>query len=61
MVPKKREWESSGPEKSWSSIVGEYQDSEMGGGNWEMGREKRAYETDGVVGGEPGQGKTFGM
>ena len=31
----------------------------MGGGDWEMGRGKRANDTDGE--GEPGKGKAFGM
>ena len=55
MVPKKREWEGPGSEKSWSSIVGEYQDKEMGGGDWEMGRGKRAYETEGEAGTRKGE------
>ena len=41
------EKEGPGSEKSWSSIIGEYQDREMGGGDWEMSRGKRAHETNG--------------
>ena len=32
MIPKKKEGEVPGPEKAWSSFVGEYQDREEGGG-----------------------------
>ena len=59
MIPKKKEGEGPGPGKAWSSIVGDYQDREVGGVDWRMGRGKRAYGT--YSEGEPGKGKSFRM
>ena len=59
MIPKKKEGEGPGPENAWSSIVGEYQDREMAGGDYGKGRGKRTYGTYGEGG--PGKGKAFGM
>ena len=42
MIPKKKEGEGPGPEKTWSRIVGKYQNREIGGWvieDWSEGRE----------------------
>ena len=49
MIPKKKGGEGPGPGKAWSSIVGEYQDREVGGTWLGMGGGKRDYGTYGEV------------
>ena len=55
MIPKKKEVEGPDPGKTWSSIVGEYQDREIGGGDWGMGGGKGAYGTYGEGGTRKGE------
>ena len=60
MIPMKKEEEGPNPGKAWSSIVGEYQDQEKGGGKIGEWMERRGLM--GHMGrGELGKGKAIGM
>ena len=51
--------EAPGPGKAQCSSVGEYQDREVGRGDWGTGQGKRAMGLSGR--GDPGKGKSFEM